>query len=54
MKRKKKIQETKYEINREYKYDRAMQEAIKRASSHPKPISVVSNVPEFNKFAYNK
>ena len=52
MKRKKKIQETKYEINREYKHDRAMIEAIKRSAWHPKPISMVSNVPEFNK--YNK
>lgn len=51
---KKKPQNMEVITRREYKHDRAMLEAIKRSAWHPKPISMVSNVPEFNKLATNK
>jgi hypothetical protein len=50
----KKKSEVKFTTNREYKHDRAMLEAIKRSAHHPKPISMVSNVPEFAKQGSNK
>lgn len=37
-----------------YKLDRAMQEAAKRAASHPKPVAMTSNVPDFTKNGSNK
>lgn len=46
MKRKKTVKETKYETNREYKFDRAMQEAARRCASHPKMIAMSSNVQD--------
>lgn len=46
MKRKKTVQQDKFETKREYKFDRAMQEAAKRSASHPRPISMTSNIPE--------
>ena len=46
MKRKKTVQQNKYETNRQYTFDRAMQEAAKRAASHPRMIGMTSNVPE--------
>jgi hypothetical protein len=46
--------EPKHTTNRLYKYDRAMLEAMKRSAHHPRPISMVSNVPEFAKLGSNK
>lgn len=46
MKRKKTVKQDKFETNREYKHDRAMQEAARRAASHPRMIGMTSNVPE--------
>jgi hypothetical protein len=50
----KKLPEPKYTTGREYKHDRAMLEAIKRIKDHPRPISMVSNVKEFQDFRTNK
>jgi len=41
--------EQKLVSTRDYKYDRAMQEAAKRAQYQPKMISVNSKVKEFQK-----
>lgn len=49
MKRKKTVKETKYEGNRLYTFDRAMQDAVRRSASHPKPISMGTKVPENRK-----
>ena len=46
MKKKKTVREERFDSKREYKFDRAMQEAAKRSASHPKPISMTSKVKE--------
>lgn len=47
--------ETRLTLNRPYKYDRAMIEAIKRiGAQYPRMISMVSTVPDFNKAGSNK
>lgn len=47
---KKTIQQEKFETNREYKFDTAMQSAANRASAHqPKMINMVSKVKEAKK-----
>jgi len=52
---KKKKPEARFVPNREYKFDRAMQQAAERARAFaPVPISMVSNVPEFPKVGSNK
>ena len=43
---KKKTPEPKLVSTKEYRYDKAMLEAMKRATSQPKLISVSSNVKE--------
>lgn len=45
-KKKPKVDESVY-TRKEYKFDRAMQESAKKAAWHPRPISMVSNVKEF-------
>lgn len=44
---KKKPQDQTVLQRREYKFDRAMQEAAKRSAFHPRPISMTSKVGEF-------
>lgn len=39
---------------REYKHDRAMQEAVRRSAWHPKPVSMISKVGEFVNNGGNK
>jgi len=46
--------EPKLTTTREYKHDRAMLEAIKRIGNMPRPISMVSKVPEFNNQAKDR
>jgi hypothetical protein len=43
---KKKLPDPKLVSRKEYKYDRAMLEAIKRMENHPKPIAISSNVKQ--------
>lgn len=50
--KRKKPQDQKILQRREYKFDRAMQEAAQKARSfHPKPISMTSNINEFVRLA---
>lgn len=44
---KKKPPVERFNPNREYKFDRAMQDAARRSASHPKPISMTTKVGEF-------
>jgi len=46
---KKKQQDQAVMQRREYKFDRAMQEAAKRAASHPRMKAMASNVPDLRK-----
>jgi hypothetical protein len=46
--------EPKLTTTREYKHNRAMLEAIKRIGNMPRPISMVSKVPEFNNQAKDR
>lgn len=39
---------------REYKYDKAMQEAVRRSAWHPKPVSMTTKVGEFTNSGGNK
>lgn len=50
MKKKKTVTQDRFESKREYKFDRAMLEAVKRSASHPKPISMGTKVPENVKY----
>ena len=51
---KKKKQDMEVITRREYKHDRAMLEAVRKSAWHPKPISMITTVPEFNKLTYPK
>ena len=50
MKKKKTVREERYETNRSYTFDRAMQEAARKSASHPKPVSMGTRVPENRKY----
>jgi hypothetical protein len=48
------LPEQRLTTTREYKHNRAMLEAIKRIGNMPRPISMVSKVPEFNNQAKDR
>lgn len=50
MKKKKTVQQEKFDTKREYKFDTAMQDAAKRARAvQPKLISATSKIKEFTR-----
>lgn len=50
MKKKQTVREERFDSKREYKFDLAMLETVKRSASHPRPISMGTKVPENVKY----